>query len=101
VPAFNFQGRNTMGSWFGLLTTIVFWTLLLSFVALKLTRLIRGANPLISSAVELDFYGPDEKVDIGEAKMIGAFQISDFNTKYQATDKNYFSWKAQMIESDG
>jgi hypothetical protein len=90
-----------MGSWFGLATTIGFWSVLLLLVALKVARLVNGSNPLISSVADLDFYGPEEKIDIYETKMLGAFQIVDFNSKQPASDKNYFSWKAQMIESDG
>lgn len=90
-----------MGSWCGLITTIGFWTIFLCLVSVSVLRLLSGSNPLISSVVDLDFYGPEEKVDIYESNMLGAFQVLDFNTKQPATDPNFFSWKAQMIESDG
>jgi hypothetical protein len=73
VPSFNYEGSNTMGTWFGLVTTIAFWSCLISFMALKVARLVNGSNPLISSAAELDFYGPEEKADIAESNMLGAF----------------------------
>jgi hypothetical protein len=94
VPSFNFEGRGSMGSWFGLVTTIGFWTVLLLLISLKIARLVNGTNPLISAAVDLDHYGPEEKVDIGESNMLGAFQIVDFNSKQPAVDPNFFSWKA-------
>jgi hypothetical protein len=62
-----------MGTWFGLATTIAFWTCLAMFFSLKLTRLISGSNPLISAAAELDYWGPDEKVDLVKSNMVGAF----------------------------
>ena len=79
-----------MGTWFGLVTTIAFWSCLLMFFSLKLTRLINGSNPLISAAAELGYYGPDDKVDLIKGNMIGAFQVSDFNTKEVADDPNLF-----------
>jgi hypothetical protein len=90
VPAFNYEGKGAMGTWFGLVTTIGFWSVLLMLVALKIARLVNGSNPLISSAVDLDYYGADDKVDIYESSMLGAFQVVDFNTKEAANDPNFF-----------
>ena len=94
VPSFNFQGKGSMGTWFGLVTTVAFWSCLISFTALKVARLVRGSNPLISATPDLDHYGPEETIDIAEGQMLGAFQVVDFNTKETAIDKNLFSWRA-------
>jgi hypothetical protein len=45
-----------MGTWYGLCVSINFYALLLTFALLKFIRLVKGSNPLISAAPDLDFY---------------------------------------------
>jgi hypothetical protein len=56
VPQFNFKGKGSMGTWYGLCVSINFYALLLTFALLKFIRLVKGSNPLISAAPDLDFY---------------------------------------------
>ena len=78
VPSFNFRSKSMMGSWFGLLTSLVFWMCLIAFGVVKTIRLVKGSNPLISAATELDLYGEDDVIDLDTIQMLGAFQVTDF-----------------------
>jgi hypothetical protein len=64
VPTFNFKGKGNFGSWPGLIVTVAFWFVLIFLTSFKVIRLVNGTNPLISSAVELDFYGSEDKINI-------------------------------------
>jgi hypothetical protein len=44
IPNFNFEGRNKVGSKFGLVATCLFVLLLGNFAGFKISRFVTGAN---------------------------------------------------------
>ena len=50
IPGLNFETRQSIGTWVGLLATICLFTLQLNYSLLKLTHLAIGHNPQISVA---------------------------------------------------
>ena len=78
IPAFNFEGRNRIGSIVGIIATCFFYLGIGLFSVFKIARFSTGGNPLISEAVEVDFYTVDDVIDVYEIQMLGAFEVTDF-----------------------
>ena len=64
-------------------------------------RVYSGANPLISSSLEMDVYTGEDSVDLADVNMLAAFQATDFDTRKPLDDPNLFEWGATMVQGDG
>ena len=64
VPEFNFEGRDKVGSIIGLCSTAVFLTIMIGFSSLKFKRFVDAENPLISEALDIDFYTSSRSINL-------------------------------------
>ena len=78
IPSFNFEGRDKIGSVMGLCLTLVYLFVLISFTFFKTYRFYSGSNPNISASVTVNGWTKDDRIDLLEEKMMGAFAFSDF-----------------------
>jgi hypothetical protein len=99
IPSFNFEGRYNFGSRPGLFATLLFTISLGTFSVLKILRFSAGENPLISEALEINFYDVTDAIDIKEIKMLGAFQVTDFYSGVPKDHPEHVEFVAKIIES--
>ena len=50
VYGFNIDGRAKIGSWTGIVCSVLVATVMLTFSTLKMSHLIEGRNPLIANS---------------------------------------------------
>jgi hypothetical protein len=50
VYGFNFEGKEKIGSWFGLFWTFIGFLMVMSFSSIKMIHLVEGKNPLITTS---------------------------------------------------
>ena len=74
---------------------------MLTYTSFKLEQIATGSNMKVIESRELDIYDSQDSIDLGEKRMIGAFQITDFYSGKELNDENYVEWDAALVNSDG
>ena len=64
IPSYNFEGRDKIGSVMGLLLTVSYLFLMISFTYYKTRRFYTGQNPNISNSVEVNGWSSEDKIDL-------------------------------------
>jgi hypothetical protein len=101
IPTFNFEGRDKIGSVMGQCLTLVYLFVLISFTFFKTYRFYSGSNPGISASLTVNGWTKEDKIDLLEEKMMGAFAFSDFYKGHFITDENYVKMVASIITTTG
>jgi hypothetical protein len=74
VPSFNFEGREKIGSWPGILCSLIYLFILASFTWFKITKFnTTSQTPVFNEAVLVNGWTTEDKLDLTNERMRGAF----------------------------
>ena len=64
LPAFNIKGKSVVNTISGGIMTVMIFSVMLSYAAIKLVILTGRHNPNVSQFTEKNFYDQDEKMNL-------------------------------------
>ena len=103
VPQFNYKGRNRIHTYFGLISTIFTFTLVMAYGSMKFTDFIMKNDPIVNTDVKHGMFrsakkGLKLKRDKGHFKI--AFAVKKHEETTFLDDEYYVEWKARIFEGN-
>ena len=99
-PHFNLERKDSIGTPFGFICSVLLITIILAFGCAKTIQLVNSDNPAISYFSEEGFYTQEsDQLDPKNFKF--AVSVINVRTKKVLDDKRLVSFKALIVEGDG
>jgi len=64
APSFNIKGQDKLGTWYGMVCSIILYCTLGIFISLKSKDLFNRRNPTLSNSLDERYYNISDAIDL-------------------------------------
>ena len=94
VPTHNLNGKRTVGSTIGGLTTLSMFYIIFLFGMTKLLHLVSRQNPTVNNYSRKDAFESDQKLSLNDSQFMIAFTMESYFTGKTLDDPRFMKWVA-------